>query len=124
MAKILLIEDEPLTVKIYTTYLKAEGHQVASADNGEDGLRLASKLQPDLIVLDIMMPKLDGFSFLREIKDNEKTKKIPVLIYSNLSSDEDIKKAQKLGAAHFLVKSNLTPTQVINKFKEYLPHEN
>lgn len=121
MAKILLIEDEPLTVKIYRTHLKAEGHEVAATDNGADGLRLVTEFQPSLIVLDIMMPKLGGFSFLKEIKSNPKTKNIPVLIYSNLSSDEEVKKAKELGAADYLVKAELTPTQVMNKLKEYLP---
>lgn len=120
MARILLIEDEPLTVRIYSTYLKIEGHQVKSANNGEEGLRLMSEFKPHLIVLDLMMPKIDGFSFLREIKSNENTKNIPVLVYSNLSSPEDIKKAKALGALSFLVKAELTPTEVVNKIKNYL----
>ncbi len=120
MSKVLLIEDEPLTIKIYSTHLQSEGHKVLIADNGEDGLKLAVGEQPNLIVLDIMMPKIDGFSLLKEIKSNSKTQKIPVLIYSNLSSEEDIKKAQNLGATDYLIKSKVTPTQVVEKFKKYL----
>lgn len=121
MSKVLLIEDEPLTIKIYRTHLQSEGHEVLIADNGEEGLKLAVGEQPDLIVLDIMMPKIDGFSLLKEIKTNPKTQKIPVLIYSNLSSPQDITKAKELGATDYLIKAKVTPTQVVKKIKESLP---
>lgn len=121
MSKVLLIEDEPLTIKIYRTHLQSEGQEVLIADNGEEGLKLAVGEQPDLIVLDIMMPKIDGFSLLKEIKSNPKTQKIPIIIYSNLSSQEDISKAKELGATDYLIKAKVTPTQVVNKIKEFLP---
>lgn len=120
MAKILIIEDDPLTVKIYATRLSADAHEVQSANNGEDGLKLVQEFQPHLVLLDLMMPKLDGLALLEKLKENPATKKIPVLVYSNLSSEEKIKKAKQLGAVDFLVKASLTPTQVMKRIEKYL----
>lgn len=120
MAKILFIEDDPLIVKIYTTRLTADGYEVFSAENGEDGLKVAEEVMPDLIVLDIMMPKLDGFAVLTQLRQNEKTKDIPVLVYSNLAQEEEMKRAKTLGATEFIVKANLSPTEMVEKIKQYL----
>ncbi len=120
MAKILFVEDDPLIVKIYATRLIADGHQVISADNGEDGLRLAETEIPDLIVLDVMMPKMDGFGVLEKVRANEKLAQKPVLIYSNLAQEDEITRARKLGASEFIVKANLSPTEMVNKIKSYL----
>lgn len=120
MAKILLIEDDALIVKIYSTRLKADGYTVLSADNGEDGLVLADKEGADLIVLDVMMPKLDGFSVLEKIRTNPALSKIPILIYSNLAQDTEIEKAKQLGATEFIVKANISPTELVNKIKSYI----
>lgn len=120
MAKILLIEDEVLNVKMYSTFLKAEGHQVISADDGEKGLRLVSEFQPDLIVLDIMMPKISGLDLLTRLRQDPKTKNIPVIVLSNLAEPEKAKKALALGAKEFLVKAKVDPRQVIVKIKQHL----
>lgn len=121
MAKILFVEDDPLIVKIYTTRLTADGHTVLSADNGETGLKLAQTETPDLIVLDIMMPKMDGFGVLSVLRSQESMKKIPILVYSNLAQEDEIIKAKQMGATEFIVKANLTPTEMIGKIKQYLP---
>jgi CheY-like chemotaxis protein len=120
MAKILLIEDDALIVKIYSTRLKADGFTVLSADNGEDGAVLATKEQPDLIVLDVMMPKLDGFSVLEKLRADPNLSKIPILIYSNLAQDSEIEKAKQFGATEFIVKANISPTELVNKIKSYI----
>ena len=120
MAKILFIEDDPLIVKIYTTRLTADGHEVLSAENGEDGIKLAETATPDLVILDIMMPKIDGFGVLEKLRANEQMKTKPILVYSNLAQEEEIKRAQTLGATEFIIKANLSPTEMVAKIKQYL----
>ncbi len=120
MAKILFVEDDPLIVKIYTTRLTADGYEVISADNGEDGLKLAEESIPDLIVLDIMMPKMDGFAVLAKLKENPNIKNKPILVYSNLAQEEEIARAKTMGATEFIVKANLSPTEMVAKIKQYL----
>ena len=121
MAKILFIEDDPLLVKIYSTRLSQDGFEVLSAENGEAGLQVAETQVPDLIVLDIMMPRLDGFSVLEKLRTGEKTKNTPILVYSNLGQEDEIARAKKMGATDFIIKANLSPTEMIAKIKEYLP---
>jgi DNA-binding response OmpR family regulator len=121
MAKILFIEDDPLIVKIYTTRLIADGYEVLSADNGEAGLKLAEEQLPNLIVLDVMMPRMDGFAVLEKIRQNQKMKNTPVLLYSNLAQEEEVNRAQKMGATEFIIKANLSPTEMVAKIKQYLP---
>jgi DNA-binding response OmpR family regulator len=120
MAKILFVEDDPLIIKIYTTRLTADGHQVISADEGQTGLALAQKELPDLMVLDIMMPKMDGFGVLTAVRSMAQLKNIPILIYSNLAQEDEIARAKKLGATEFVIKANVSPTEMVNKIKQYL----
>ncbi|MDP2946258.1 MAG: response regulator [bacterium] len=117
---ILLIEDEEMLANMYETKFKNEGFNIRKALDGETGLKMAIEDKPDIILLDIIMPKLDGFSVLKKIKENDKIKNVPVVLLTNLGQDEDIKKGQTLGAAGYLVKANLTPIEVVNKVKEYL----
>lgn len=120
MAKILIIEDDPLIVKIYTTRLTVDGYQVISAENGEQGLKLAESELPDLIILDLMMPRLDGFDVMAKVRQNEKLKNVPILVYSNLAQEEEMERAKSLGATEFIIKANLSPTEMVNKIKQYL----
>jgi len=120
MSKILFVEDDPLIVKIYTTRLTADGYEVLSADNGEAGLKLAEEMVPDLIVLDVMMPKMDGFAVLTKLRQNEKTKNVPILIYSNLAQEDEMNRAKTLGATEFIIKANFSPTEMVAKIKQYL----
>jgi len=73
-----------------------------------------------LIVLDIMMPKMDGFAVLTQLRQNPTTKTTPILVYSNLAQDEEINRAKSLGATEFIIKANLSPTDMVNKIKQYL----
>lgn len=118
--KILLVEDDAFLTDMYTTKFKAEGLIFLTADNGETGLELAIKELPSIILLDIMMPKMDGFAVLTELKNNPKTKKIPVLILSNLGQKSDIEKGEQMGAAGYIVKATMTPMQVVQKVREIL----
>lgn len=123
MAKILIIEDDPLIVKIYTTRLSADGFEVVSAENGEEGLKLIEQDGINLIVLDLMMPRIDGFGLLEKIRATEKTKDLPVLVYSNLAQEEEVTRVKNLGATEFIVKANISPTEMVNKIKGYLTNK-
>lgn len=118
--KILLIEDEEMLANMYQTKFKNEGFDIAVALNGEDGLDQAKKVNPDLILLDIIMPKLDGFSVLRLMRQEDALKNTPVILLTNLGQEEDVKKGNDLGASGYLVKANLTPAEVVAKVKETL----
>lgn len=123
MAKVLIIEDDPLIVKIYSTRLRADGYEVISAENGEDGLRLFNAQKPDLVVTDVMMPKVDGFGVLAKIRESETSKNIPVLMYSNLAQEDEMKRAIQMGVTEFIIKANISPIEMIDKIKKYLNKE-
>jgi len=120
MKKILFIEDESALQKTFGDILKSKGHGVLKALDGESGLRSAKGERPDLILLDLILPKMDGFEVLKELKENEETKNIPVIILTNLEETEDIQKALELGATTYLVKSSYTLEEVVNKIEKAL----
>ncbi len=123
MAKILFIEDDPLIVKIYSTRLKADGHDVTSAENGEEGLKKVYEVKPDIIVLDVMMPRIDGFGVLEKLRADPLFSSTPILMYSNLNNEDEITRAKEMKATEFIVKANLSPTQMVDKIKQYVPHD-
>lgn len=118
--KILLIEDDQAISMMYKGKLESNGYLVLTAVNGADGLELAKKEGLDLIMLDIILPQLDGFSVLAELKKDSKTKGIPVIMLTNLGTDEDRAKGEKMGAVDYIVKANMTPAQINEKIKKYL----
>ena len=118
--KILLIEDEEMLAGMYETKFQNAGYEIKKALDGETGLRMAQEEKPDLILLDIILPKLDGFSVLRKIKEDPKLKSIKVVLLTNLGQDEDVGKGKKMGAEGYLVKANLTPAEVVDKVNDYL----
>jgi len=118
--KILIIEDDQLLVNMYKTKFEAEGFDVVVANDGASGLAAASTYKPNAIVLDIMMPKLSGIDFLRELGKDDWLKSIPVLVLTNLSQQDEAKKAIELGAKEYLLKASLTPGQVVDKVRTYL----
>lgn len=120
MAKILLIEDDSLIVKIYSTRLKADGFEVISADNGEDGITLAEREKPDFVLLDVMMPKMDGFKVLETLRAQDDLKNKPIIVYSNLAQESEMQKALQMGATEFIVKANISPTELVSKIKSYV----
>lgn len=105
---------------MYKTKFEADGFEVLVVDNGVSGLELVQKEKPDIVMLDIILPQLDGFSVLEQIKKDKATKDIPVIMLTNLGTDEDRKKGESLGAADYLVKVSLTPGQVSKKIKQAL----
>ena len=118
--KILLIEDDYFLAGIYLTKFKLEGFEIFLAQDGEQGLRLANSKKPDIILLDIFLPKKDGFAILQDLKKSSITKNIPVIMMTNLSESKNIKKAVNLGAVDYLVKSNFLPNEIVEKVKQVL----
>jgi len=117
--KIVLIEDEEILANMYKLKFSKAGYDIYVASNGEEGFVLAKKVKPDLILLDIIMPKKDGFLVLKDLKVDKTLKKIPVFMLTNLGQDEDVAKGKELGAVGYYVKANMTPGELvktINKF--------
>ena len=117
---ILLVEDDAFVSDIYQTKIGSEGYEVISAENGLEAIKNLEKIIPDLILLDIVMPYMDGMETLRKIKSEEKWKKIPIILLTNLSDKEKIEEAIGCGADDFLIKSHFTPSEVISKVKMLL----
>ncbi len=112
MKKILLVEDDPLLMDIYCTKLQQSGFEVRVVDQGEKALAAVEKEKPDLVLLDIVLPHMDGWDILRSLKKNEASKDIQVVVLSNLGQKEEIEKALGLGAAKYLIKAHYTPSEI------------
>lgn len=120
MAKILFIEDEAALQRAVGKILTDEGYQIISALDGEIGLRLAKDELPDLILLDCILPRKNGFEVLGELKKDSSTAQIPVIVLSNLEGSEDIQRMIELGATTYLVKTNYRLEEVLKKIKDTL----
>ena len=120
MEKILLIEDEPMMAELYKDGFSKAGFRVFVAFNSKDGLKIAKKEKPDLIVLDILLPAEDGIVFLKKYKKFPEISSIPVIVFSNYDLPDVKKEALGLGVKEYLLKTNFTPLQLIDKVKEYL----
>ena len=121
MPKILLVEDDPLMVRMYQRKLLKDQFEVDTAVDGEEGLVKIKSFKPDLVLLDIMMPKLNGLQVLERMKADPDLAKIPVMILTNLGgSQQDIERGLGLGAVAYMVKSAYRPSEVIAKVKEVL----
>ena len=115
--KVLLIEDEKMLSTMYATKFAKEGYDLVQAFDGEAGLAKAKSETPAVILLDIIMPKLDGFAVLKALKSDATLKSVPVILLTNLGQDEDIKKGKELGAVDYFIKANHTPAEVVDKVK-------
>lgn len=121
MAKnILIIEDDEFLRGLINKKLATEGFNMISAIDGEDGIKKASEEKPDLILLDLVLPKTDGFEVLQKLKEDRVTSLIPIIILSNLSQKEDIDKGIKLGAVDYIIKAQFTPEEIVDKVKNIL----
>jgi len=118
--KVLFIEDEVKFQKTFAEFFSKEDLEVVSAYDGISGLRLAEEHLPDIIVLDLILPKKDGFQVLAEIKKNPLLQAIPVIILTNLEGVEDIEKAVSLGASSYLVKANYSMSEILNEIRKAL----
>jgi len=120
MKKILFIEDESVLQKTFEKTLREEGYEMISALDGETGFNLAKSQKPDLILLDLILPKINGFEVLEKLKKEPATKEIPVIILTNLERMSDIDKALELGATTYLVKVDYSLEEVVEKIKKTL----
>ena len=118
--KILIVEDDEFLRSLTAKRLEKEDFTVVVAVDGETALGIATEEKPNLILLDLLLPGLNGFQVLEKIKAEDSLKNIPVIIFSNLGQREDIEKAKQLGADDFLIKANFTLDDVVAKTKEYL----
>ncbi|MCJ7827861.1 response regulator [Patescibacteria group bacterium] len=119
IGRILMVEDDLPMAKMYSTKLQMEGFEVVVAHNGEEGLEKIEEGEYKLVLLDLMIPKLGGMEVLARLRGDKRFATVPVIILSNLSQEEDIKKAHELGVKDFLVKSNHTPNEIVGIVKSY-----
>jgi DNA-binding response OmpR family regulator len=118
--KILFIEDESALQMTLGNMLAKQGYEVLKAMDGKIGLELAEEKHPDLILLDLILPKMDGFGVLKGLKENEETKEIPVIILTNLENTGDVQRALELGAMTYLTKANYTLAEISKKIEKIL----
>lgn len=119
MAKtVLIVEDDNFLQSLEAKKMTKEGYEVLTANNGEEALALFAKnVHVDMVLLDLMLPGIDGFGVLEKMREETKTAKTPVIVFSNLSEEKDIKKANELGISEFMVKSNFTLDQLAERVK-------
>ena len=118
--KILIVEDEEILLTALSEELKQEGFEAVGAKDGMEGVAMAMSEKPDLILLDLVMPKLDGIGALKQMKENPETKDIPVVILTNLSDYDKVSDALSLGAMDYLVKANYRLEELVAKIKAVL----
>ena len=118
--KVLVAEDDEITSRAYQEGLEGAGYEVILAVNGEEAVRRAKEHKPDIILLDLIMPETSGFEALEAIKEDESLKLIPVIILTNLGQDSDVAKGRELGAVDYLIKTNTSMKDVIEKVNGYL----
>lgn len=117
---ILLVEDDAFVSDIYETKLGQVGFSVVLAENGVEAVKKMEEKIPDLVLLDIVMPYMDGMEVLRKLKEKEEWKKIPVILLTNLSEKEKVEEGLNLGANDYLIKSHFTPAEVVEKVNALL----
>jgi DNA-binding response OmpR family regulator len=117
---ILLVEDDPFLSDIYLTKLESAGFDVDVAYDGEAVFQKIEEKIPVLVLLDIVLPKMDGFEVLKKIKSDSRFNKIPVILLTNLGQKEDIDKGMSLGAQDYLIKANFIPSEIVQKIKNFL----
>lgn len=117
---VLLVEDDEMLNAMYKAKFEKEGYTVISAFNGSEGVKMAEANHPDVMLLDIIMPKMDGFVALKKVKKIASLSTLPVILLTNLGQEEDIKKGRELGAADYYIKANHTPQEVVDKVKKLI----
>lgn len=117
---VLLVEDDDFLSNIYKTKFEMEKFKVTWAGNGEEGLEAARKKKFDIILLDILMPKMDGFAVLEELKKDENTRNVPVILLTNLGQKDDVERGLEMGAVDYLIKAHTKPSETVEKVKSVL----
>ncbi|MEK7631746.1 MAG: response regulator [Patescibacteria group bacterium] len=117
---VALIEDDPLIADMYTMKFTKEGFDLQHAADGEAGIALVKKMKPDIILLDIIMPKMDGFQALKLLRADSEFKTTPIIMLTNLGQEEDVQKGREFGATDYFIKTNFTPAAIVDKVKTLL----
>src|SRR3981081_4585242 len=120
LVDVLLVEDDPSVLEMYRLKLELDGYRVSTALDGEDGLKKAGDLSPDIIFLDIRLPKMDGLAVVRKLRAQDKTREIPVIILSNYDEEDLIARGLRLGAHEYLIKARTTPTSLSEAIEDWL----
>jgi DNA-binding response OmpR family regulator len=120
MSKILIIEDDKFLRELIVKKLSDENFETEQAVDGESGLKKIKTVNPDIVLLDLILPGIDGFEVLSKMKEDSSLTSIPVIILSNLGQREDVEKGMKLGATDYLVKAHFTPNEIVEKIKKIL----
>jgi len=118
--KILIIEDDKFLRELITQKLIKEGYETLEAVDGEEGIRKVKEEKPDLVLLDLILPGIDGFEVLSKKREDPSLTQIPVIVLSNLGQKEDVERGLKLGAVDYLIKAHFTPGEIIEKIKNAL----
>ncbi len=117
---VLLVEDDTFLANIYKTKFEMEGFKVTVAENGEIGLDEVKKKKPDIVLLDVLLPKMDGFTVLKHIKEDASLASTPVILLTNLGQKDDVEKGLELGAVDYLIKAHFKPSETVSKVKKAL----
>lgn len=121
---ILVVEDDNFLLSMYATKLNLENYKVLQATTGVQALKVVAKDLPDLILLDLKLPEMDGFEVLKNLKASQETKGVPVIVLTNYSEKEHIDQCFSLGAADYLIKAHFVPSEVVSKIKRILDKNN
>src|SRR3989344_2868400 len=116
---VLIVEDDEVLLRVLYLFLKRAGYTIATATDGESAVKIIQRLKPNIILLDLLLPKMDGFDVLRILKADPKLKNIPVVVLSNLGDNADIAKAKSLGANDYFIKANTDLAVILEKIKNY-----
>jgi len=117
---VLIVEDDVFLANIYKTKFDMEGFKVSTSENGEAGLNDIKKKKPDIVLLDILLPKMDGFVVLEKLKADPEVKSIPVILLTNLGQKDDVQKGLEMGAEDYLIKAHFKPSEVVEKVRKIL----
>jgi DNA-binding response OmpR family regulator len=120
MKKILIIEDDKFLRELISRKLAGENFEAVDAVDGESGIKKVKEERPDLVLLDLILPGIDGFEVLAKIKEDPAVASVPVIILSNLGQRDDVERGLRLGAVDYLVKAHFTPNEIIKKVQEVL----
>ena len=120
MVKILVVEDEPMLREMYTRKLSQSGLEVISANDAEQGLKMVEQEKPDIILLDILLPKKNGIYVLEQLRSNPKTSQMKVIAFSNYNDPSTRRQAKELNVLDYLIKTDYTPQEIVKKIKSYL----
>lgn len=118
--KILIIDDDPFILEMYVLKFKEEGFQIETAKDGKEGLKKIKEYEPDVVLLDIVMPIMDGFDVIRSLKRENVQTNAKIVLLTNLGQKDDVERGMQLGAHDYIIKAHFTPSEVVKKIKDLL----